>query len=155
MTGARVGPWVLGAEIGNGPVGAVYRATDRDDPDRTAAVKLLTHETTRAAGFLDRFPAEMLALHRLNHPNIAKFYDSGVSNGTAYFAAELVDGVDLGTLLRTRPRKPDEPGLPWKDELFRLAVQIARGLKHGHHRSLLHRDLKPSNVLVAADGTVK
>ena len=153
MTGARIGTWVLGKEIGRGPVGVVYRAAAADG--RPAAVKLLTHPATRGPDFLHRFPAEMLALQRLNYPNIARYYDSGVAGGTAFYASELVDGPDLAALLKSRPRTPDRPGLGWRDDLFRFAVQITRGLKHGHHRSVLHRDLKPTNVLVAADGTVK
>ncbi len=146
MTGQQLGPWVLGEEIGRGPLGPVYRATDSG---RVAAVKLLTHDAARGADFLARFPAEMLALHRLNHANVVKFYDAGVHNGTAWYAAEFVDGTDAAALLKTRPQ------LNWADDAVRIAVQLARGLKHGHHRSLLHRDLKPSNVLIAADGTVK
>jgi hypothetical protein len=153
MTGARIGTWVLGREIGRGPVGVVYRAAAADG--RPAAVKLLTHPAARGPVFLARFPAEMLALQRLNHPNVVRFYDSGVAGGTAFYASELVEGTDLGSLLKSRPKSPTQPGLGWRDDLVRIAVQAARGLKHGHHRSVLHRDLKPSNVLVAADGTVK
>ena len=153
MTGARIGTWLLGPEVGRGPVGTVYRAAAADG--RPAAVKLLTHPATRTPDFLARFPAEMLALQRLNHPNVARFYDSGAAGGVAYYASELVDGPDLGTRLRSRPKMAGQPGLTWNDDLVRVAVQMARGLKHGHHRSILHRDLKPANVLFAADGTVK
>lgn len=153
MTGARIGTWMLGTEIGRGPVGVVHRAVGADG--RPAAVKLLTHPATRGPDFLHRFPAEMLALQRLGHPNIARYYDSGVAGGAAFYASELVDGPDLGTLLRGRQKTADRPGLGWSEDLVRIAVQLARGLKHGHHRSVLHRALKPSNVVVAADGTVK
>ena len=155
MTGVRVGNWVLGAEIGRGPLGVVYRAVAQDEPDRVAAVKVLTHESTRSPAFLERFPAEMLSLRRLNHPNISAFYDSGVSGGFAFYASELIEGTDLTALLKSRPKKPDEPGLSWKEDLFRIGVPIARALKHGHHRSILHRDLTPGNVRIAIDGTVK
>lgn len=149
MTGLTVGNWVLGAELGRGPHGAVFRATSTDG--RTAAVKLFTHPAALAADFLARFPAEMLALQRLNHPNVAKFFDSGVHAGTAYSASELVDGPDLAARLKAA----GDSGLNWKDDLVRLAVQIARALKHGHHRSILHRALTPGNVLTSANGTVK
>jgi hypothetical protein len=156
MTGQRVGNWVLGEELGRGPHGIVYKAHAADDPARPAAVKVLHPDPARPPDFLLKFPAEMLAFHRLNHPNIVRFYDAGIiPGGSAWYATEFVDGTDAATLLKTRARKPDEPGLSWKDEAVSAAVQMARALKHGHHRSILHRNLKPSNVLIAKDGTVK
>ena len=62
-------------------------------------------------------PAEMLALHRLNHPNVVKFYDAGVHNGVPWYAAEFVDGTDAAALLKSRP------GLNWADDVVRIAVQ--------------------------------
>lgn len=155
MTGQKVGNWVLGEELGRGAVGVVFQARAADDPDRTAAVKLLTHPATQAADFLARFPAEMLGLHRLNHPNVVKFYDAGVAAGQAWYAAEYVPGTDCGTILKTQPRKPGEPGLSWSAEVVSVAVQAARALKHGHHRSIIHRDLKPSNLILTPDGVLK
>ncbi len=153
MTGAKIGNWVVGPDVGRGPDGVAYRATD--DTGRAAVLKVLTLDATRTPEFLQQFPAEMLFLQRMNHPNVAKFYASGVHAGAAYYASEWVDGTDLGTLLRQPGRTADEPGLNWRDDLVRIAVQAARALKHAHHRSILHRDLKPANVLVTADGTVK
>ena len=147
MIGARVGNWYVEAEIGRGPAGVVYRARAYDDPDRRAAVKVLTAASTRDPAFLARFPAEMLALQRLDHPNVAKYYDSGTHGGLAYFAAELVEGDDAGTLLGQGRR-------PWR-EVLAVAVQAARALKHGHNRNLLHRDLKPAHLMLTADGTLK
>ena len=154
MTGMKIGHWILGPQLGRGPTGTVYRAAHADDPAKTAAVKILHPEIAQSAEFKEKFLAEMLVLHRLNHPNIAQFYDSGIHAGAAYYAGELVEGVDLAQLLKTA-RKPDEPGVDWKSQGLSLAVQTARALKHGHHRSILHRDLKPSNVLVQSDGVVK
>ena len=155
MTGQRLGDWVLGDELGRGPVATVYKAQAADEPLRLAAVKVFTHPELLRPEFTSRFAADMLPLHRLNHPLIVKTYEAGVHTGQAWFAMELVEGTDAATRLRARPKKPGEPGLPWADELLGLLVQVARGLKHGHHRSVLHRNLKPSNVLVTPGGLVK
>jgi hypothetical protein len=147
MIGARVGNWYLEAEIGRGPHGAVYRARGFDDPDRRAAVKVLTDPAARDPAFAQRFPAEMLTLQRLDHPNVARAFDSGTHGGLPYFATELVEGTDGVKLLEAGRR-------PWP-EVLSVAVQVARALKHGHNRNVLHRDLKPAHVMVTADGTVK
>lgn len=147
MIGARVGNWYVEVEIGRGPLGVVYKARGFDEPDRVAAVKVLTDSAARDPGFLQRFPGEMLALQRLDHPNIAKYFDSGTHGGLAYVAAEYVEGADTARLLESGRR-------PWR-EVLALAVQAARALKHGHNRNLLHRDLKPSHLMVTPDGTLK
>lgn len=158
MIGTRVGSWLLEAEIGAGPMGTVYRARAIEaNPEfpQLGAVKLLTHPQTQDAGFLARFPAEMLALRRLTHPNLARYFDSGVHAGIAYYAMEYVEGLNLSQVLMQKDRQPAGPGLNWRNDVFSIAVQVARALKHGHHRSLLHRDLKPANILLTADGQVK
>lgn len=158
MIGTRIGTWVIEAEVGRGPMGTVYKARSADfagEQPAVAAVKLLTHPLTQEAAFQARFPAEMLALRRLSHPNVARFYDSGVHAGLAYYATEFVDGTDCGTLLRQREKTAGTPGLSWREEILSIAAQAARGLKHGHHRSLLHRDLKPSNLVLTRDGLLK
>jgi hypothetical protein len=154
MTGERVGEWVLREQVGVGPVATVYRATSADDPHRFAAVKVFTHPDLLRPEFTAKFAAEALPLRRLQHPNIAAVYGAGVHAGSAWLATEFVEGTDAATLLRTRPRKPGEPGLPWAEEVLAILVQVARALKHGHHRSMLHRDLKPANVMVTPGGQV-
>ncbi len=155
MTGQRVGNWVLGEELGRGPNGVVYKAAAIDNDGRLAAVKVLHADPARGADFLAKFPAEMLAFHRLHHPNVVEFYDAGVANSRAWYATEYVEGTDCAALLKARAKKVDEPGLSWKDEVLSIAVQAARALKHGHHRSILHRDLKPSNLIVTPTGVLK
>ena len=84
MIGGRVGNWFVEAEIGDGPNGPVYAARGYDDPTRRAAVKVFPAATDPA--FLDRFAGELLALQRLDHPNIARTFDSGTHAGRAYVA---------------------------------------------------------------------
>ena len=154
MTGARIGNWILGVELGRGSLGVTYRATAANDPTRLAAVKILGHELAHSPDFLKKFPGEMLTLQRLKHPNIAKFYDAGVHSGSAYYASEFVGGTDLEAGLRTLKR-PDDAGLNWREIVLSVAVQAARALKHGHHRSILHRGLKPSNWIFTPEGVLK
>ena len=128
----------------------MYRARgfdESDDAPKVAAVKVLTTAATQDPMFLQRFAGEMLGLQRLDHANVAKFYDSGTHGGLAFFACELVEGDDFGKLLEGGRR-------PWR-EVLTVAVQLARALKHGHNRNLLHRDLKPAHVMLTAGGTVK
>ena len=99
MIGARVGNWYVEAVIGQGSLGIVYAARGFEEPDRRAAVKVLTEPNARGPAFLKAFPGEMLALQRLDHPNIAKYYDSGIHGGLAYVATELVAGTDAAKLL--------------------------------------------------------
>ncbi len=155
MTGQRFGNWILDDLLGNGPMGVVYQAHDATDQYHVAAVKVLTHANTRTADFLARFPANMLAFQRLNHPNVVKFYDAGVQAGQAWYAMEYVEGTNAETVLKTRVKKPGEPGFSWNEEVMSLAIQAARALKHGHNRSILHRNLKPSNFLLTPNGTLK
>ena len=147
MTGARVGNWYLEAEIGRGALGIVYRARGYDDPDRRAAVKVFTGAGTQDSTFVQKFAAEMLPLQRLEHANVAKFYDSGTHGGLAFVACELVDGQDFAKLLEGGRR-------PWR-EVLSVAVQAARALKHAHNRNVLHRDLKPAHFMLTPDGVLK
>ena len=153
MTGTRLGNWILGPEVGRGPVGVVYKATAADGTGLAAAVKVITQEFARDPAFLARFPADLLALRRLAHPNVAALFDGGIHAGLPYYASEWVEGTDLEKLLRAKGKA--EPGLNWRESVISLAVQLARALNHGHRRSVLHRSLKPSNVMVAANGEVK
>ena len=154
MTGSRIGNWILGVELSRGSLGTTFRATAVNDPSRLAAVKLLDHELARRPEFLKKFPGEMLTLQRLKHPNIARYYDAGVHAGVAYYASEFVSGTNLEVALRTLKR-PDDPGLNWHDVVLSIAVQAARALKHGHHRSILHRGLKPANCHFTPEGVLK
>jgi hypothetical protein len=147
MTGARVGNWYLEAEIGRGSLGIIYRARGYDDANRRAAVKVFTGTGTQDAAFIQKFTAEMLPLQRLDHANIARYYDSGTHGGLAFVACELIEGEDFARLLTSGARS-------WR-EVLGVAVQAARALKHAHNRNVLHRDLKPAHLMLTPDGTLK
>ncbi len=145
MIGARLGPWVLDKEIGRGGMASVYLA--HADPAPTdgptvVAVKVLAPELAAEQGFVLRFEREIEIVRRLNHPNIVRFFDSGMVDGRPWFAMEYVAGPSFDAVLEERGR------LAWR-EVLELACQVAPALKHAHDRGVIHRDLKPSNLLLA------
>ncbi len=149
MIGTRLGPWLIDSEIGRGGMATVYLAHADPPPagePRIAAVKVLAAELAAEQGFVLRFEREIDIVRRLDHPNIVRFFESGVSDGRPWFAMEYVDGPSFDAILEKRGR------LPWR-EVLNLACQIAPALKHAHDRGVVHRDLKPSNLLRAAGPT--
>jgi Tol biopolymer transport system component len=135
--GSRVGPYEIGAEIGAGGMGLVYRARD-SRLGRDVAIKV------SAERFSDRFEREARAVAALNHPNICTLHDVGPD----YLVMELVEGDTLAEVLATRAPLPI-------DEAIGIARQIASALDAAHERGIVHRDLKPGNIKIKADGTVK
>src|SRR5688572_23048074 len=89
-----------------------------------------------------RFEAERQALALMDHPNIAKVFDAGVTDtGRPYFVMELVKGVPI-------TKYCDEQRLTPRQRL-ELFVQVCHAVQHAHQKGIIHRDLKPTNVLVA------
>jgi predicted Ser/Thr protein kinase len=127
----------IGAKLGEGGMGAVYRATDTK-LDREVAVKVLPAEVANDPDRLARFTREAKVLASLNHPNIAAIY--GVEEHALIM--ELVEGQIL-----TGP-------LPVETALT-FARQITEALDYAHEKGIIHRDLKPANILITPDGQVK
>jgi serine/threonine-protein kinase len=134
--GARVGPYEIGAEIGAGGMGVVYRAHD-SRLGRDVAVKIA------AERFSDWFEREARAVAALNHPNICTLHDVGPD----YLVMELVEGDTLADVLAKGARP--------LEEAVHIARQIASALDAAHEKGIVHRDLKPGNIKIKSDGTVK
>ncbi|MHA7239294.1 serine/threonine-protein kinase [Arthrobacter sp. TMS1-12-1] len=145
---ALAGRYALGERVGSGGMADVYSARDTR-LDRDVAVKLFR---PGIAGGIERGSAEARMLAGLDHPGLVRVLDmdSGDDAGTtadaadtgrtAYLVMQLVEGPDLGVLLRSGgPLAPEEVRL--------LALDLARTLHYIHGRGIVHRDLKPSNVL--------
>src|SRR5207249_3170685 len=124
-------------KLGEGGMGAVYRATDTK-LNRDVAIKVLPDSFANDPDRLARFTREAQVLASLNHPNIAAIY--GVEQGA--IVMELVEGPDL------KGPVPIETAVLY-------ARQIAEGLEAAHEKSIVHRDLKPANIKVTPDGIVK
>jgi Tol biopolymer transport system component len=145
--GRRLGPYVLGALLGAGGMGDVYRARDAK-LGRDVAVKILPDSLVAHPERLARSEREARILAALNHPNIAAIYGLEESDGLRGLVLELVDGPTLSEKLETTQ------GLPLSEALA-FAEQIARALEAAHAKSIVHRDLKPANIKITPDGVVK
>lgn len=146
--GTLVGPYRLTALLGRGGMGAVFAAERHDGSfSQRVALKLIRGSADNAR-LASRFRRERAILARLEHPNIARLLDGGVSaGGEPWFALELVEGE---TLIRYCDRAG--LGLGQRIELF---LQICDAVAYAHRNLVVHRDLKPANVLVDADGRAK
>ncbi len=140
-----MGNWFVESEIGQGPLGVVYRARGYDNPEQYAAVKLFTEVRDPAAA--ERMRGEFLPLQRLDHANIIRIFDHGLHAGLPFIATEFVEGTDCAKRLEVGRR-------PWR-EVLGIAVQAARALKHAHNRNVLHRDLKPAHFMLTSEGVLK
>jgi serine/threonine protein kinase len=134
------GRYKLLEEIGDGGMGTVWMAEQREPVKRLVAVKLIKAGMDSKA-VLARFEAERQALALMDHPNIAKVLDGGTTDDSKpFFVMELVKGLPLTEYCDARR-------LSVTDRL-NLFVQICSALQHAHQKAVIHRDLKPSNVLV-------
>lgn len=145
-TGTKLGPYEIGAPIGAGGMGEVYRARDTK-LGRDVAVKVLPAAFVRDAERVSRFRREAQVLASLNHPNIAAIYGLEESGGVVALILELVEGEDLAVRLKR--------GAVPIDEAIAIAKQVAEGLEAAHEKGVVHRDLKPGNIKLSRNGAVK
>jgi serine/threonine-protein kinase len=125
------------SKLGQGGMGAVYRATDTK-LNRDVAIKILPPAFADDTARMARFEREAQVLASLNHPNIASIY--GIEHGA--LVMELVEGADLAGPV------PVETAIDH-------AKQIAAGLEAAHEKGIVHRDLKPANIKVTPQGAIK
>jgi eukaryotic-like serine/threonine-protein kinase len=146
--GTRIGAYELVARLGSGGMGEVYRARRADTQfEKDVAIKLVRRGYDSQL-VLQRFGAERQILADLDHPNIARLLDAGVSeSGEPYLVMELVDGEPIDRYCESR-RLP----IPERLRLFR---EVCAAVSHAHQHLVVHRDLKPANILVTARGTIK
>ena len=145
-SGTRIGPYDVLDKLGEGGMGAVYRATDTR-LNRVVAIKALHDLFAQHPERVSRFEREAQLLASLNHPNIAAIHGLEEVQGSKYLVLEFVDGRTLADLLK-------EGALPLS-EAMGIARQIADALSAAHERGIIHRDLKPGNVMVTSEGVAK
>ena len=144
----RIGAYRITGLIGQGGMGAVYRGERMTgDFDHVAAIKLIRPGALSDA-LVERFARERQTLASLSHPNIARLFDGGATEGgDPYIVMEYVDGVPLGTWIETEATS--------RAERTRLFLDICSAVGFAHQNLIVHRDITPSNILVARDGTAK
>ncbi len=135
------GRYKLLEEIGQGGMGTVWAAEQTTPVRRKVALKLIKAGMD-SRSVLARFEAERQALALMDHPNIAKVLDGGLTDsGRPFFVMEYVKGVPITEYC-------DATRLSVEERL-NLFVQVCSALQHAHQKGIIHRDLKPSNILVA------
>ena len=141
--GDQIGHYTLVERIGEGGCSIVYLAEQAEPVRRQVALKLINPGMdTRQV--LARFEAERQVLALMDHPNIAKIFDAGVTEtGRPYFVMERVRGVPITQYC-------SQHGLTVKQRL-ELFMQVCHAVQHAHQKGIIHRDLKPSNILVTSN----
>ena len=130
-------------KLGEGGMGTVWRAVQQATR-REVALKLLGPGSFGSEKARLRFEREVELAARLQHPHIARVYDSGLGHGVYFYAMELVPGLPLDEYV-------EQNGLG-RRETLELMRTVCEAVQHAHQRGVIHRDLKPSNILVTADG---
>jgi serine/threonine-protein kinase len=146
--GTRLGSYSVVREQGHGGMGAVYLAERADGEFQQSVALKVVRGGMDSDEVRRRFLAERQILARLNHQNIAKLLDGGLTaEGRPWFAMEYIAGEPLTVYGNSRQ-------LPVLQRL-RLFIDVCEAVRYAHQNLIVHRDLKPSNILVTDDGTVK
>jgi TPR repeat protein len=142
--GTVIGRYKLLQKIGEGGMGVVYMAEQREPVVRKVALKIIkAGMDTRQV--VARFEAERQALALMDHPNIAKVLDGGVTEtARPYFVMDLVQGLPITQFC-------DEAKLSTRERLD-LFLEVCSAIQHAHQKGIIHRDIKPTNILVTLHG---
>ena len=146
MIGKTLAHYEITELLGQGGMGAVYRARDRK-LHREVAIKVLPPTVADDPERVARFRREARTLASLSDPHVAALYGMEEADEQRFLVMELVEGEDLAQRLKR--------GKLSRDETLDIAIQIARGVEAAHARGIVHRDLKPANVMLDEDRRVK
>jgi hypothetical protein len=139
------GRFTVTAKIGEGGMGAVYRARQKG-MDRDVAVKVLLGDLAGNETVVKRFHLEALAVSKLRHPNTIQIFDFGESDdGLLYIAMEFLEGKSLHQVLQ-------EDRVLSARRAIKIAQQMAKSLREAHAKGIVHRDLKPDNIFLCTVG---
>lgn len=148
LIGKEIGAYTIREKIAEGGMGGVYLAQRSDEElDHKVAVKIIKHGRASADN-LRRFKREQQILAGMNHPNIARFYNSGTtSDGFPYIIMEYIEGMPV-----TEYCKKNKCTIQEKIDLFK---QVLEAVRYAHENLVIHRDLKPGNIFIDNSGNVK
>jgi eukaryotic-like serine/threonine-protein kinase len=132
--------------IGEGGMGAVYKARDRE-LGRVVALKVIRPELASDPNVLQRFKQEILLASQVTDRNIIRIYDLGDAEGVKFITMEFVEGEDLRSVLR-------RDGKVVPAEAVAIIEQVTSGLVAAHREGIIHRDLKPANIMRDSQGRV-
>jgi serine/threonine protein kinase len=142
------GRYEIKALLGQGGMGMVYRAYDRQLGE-TVALKTLRPDLVAAdATTLERFKQEIRLARRITHRYVVRTHDLGEVDGLYFITMEYVAGTNLKDLIRTRGRLPVGVTLT-------IGRQLCRALEVAHEQHVVHRDIKPHNIAVEPGGFIK
>jgi tetratricopeptide (TPR) repeat protein/predicted Ser/Thr protein kinase len=140
------GRYEILALLGEGGMGAVYKAADRE-VERVVALKLIRPEMASNPAILARFKQELLTAHQVTHKNVIRIYDLAEADGVKFITMEFVEGSDLRQLLR-------EHGRYSPDEAVDIIRHVCMALDAAHSAGIIHRDLKPQNIMRDKSGRI-
>lgn len=159
------GKYILARKIGQGGMGAVYKAWDMS-LKRYVAVKIIlpslidpSSQDASAGEVIERFISEAQTAAKLIHPNILQVYETGVQDNTYYIIMEYVNGGSLNEYWAQRQRASGPAGaqyeddyrLPSREDISEYAVlmkDVVKAIDHAHNYNIIHRDIKPANILL-------
>jgi serine/threonine protein kinase len=145
------GPYHLVRRLGVGGMAETFEATRAGAGgfEQRVCLKRVLPAFSDDAEFVSRFQREAKLAAQLRHTNIVGVIDFGEVGGVHYMTLELVDGVDLRSLLKSSPEERLSP-----DTVALIGLDLAYALEHAHG-SLVHRDISPSNILLSRSGETK
>ncbi|MFN0169426.1 MAG: protein kinase domain-containing protein [Bryobacteraceae bacterium] len=144
--GRMLGRYRIEEFLGRGGVGLVYRARDTE-ADRTVALKIFLPRSLSNPANRRRLETECRAVAALDHPNVVKVFELANVDEVQFLAMEYIGGETLAQRIRSGPLT--------RNEVVRIAGQIAEGLSAAHQAGIVHRDIKPANLMIDGTGTVK
>ena len=142
------GRFELQSVLGEGGMGIVYRAYDRELDDLVAIKTLRWDVLSLDRSLFDRFKQEVRLARRITHPNVLRTYDLGDWNGLKFLSMEFVKGMTLKHLIESSEILPIDSGL-------RIGKQICEGLAAVHDAGVVHRDVTSQNILIELTGGLK
>ena len=140
--GTLCGAYVLKKELASGGGGTVYEAQHRILL-RRAAVKVLRRQLASSPQMVARFLQEARAVNMIKHPNIVDIFEfDDLPDGRPFYVMELLEGIDLRSILNERGRFPPA-------EVLEILEPVCSALQAAHDLGIVHRDLKASNIFIA------